>query len=111
MKWFDTYSKSQSMAWVVASVLAVLVAGCGGGGSGDGGDGAPAPGTLRVFLTDAPAFRSPANESEIPQNTQGRIAFLKGPLQPVNMFFRPLNSIFDRLTTSPLHILFLNDLK
>ncbi len=55
MQWFDTYSKSQSMAWLIASVLAVLVAGCSGGGSGDGGDVAPAPGTLRVFLTDAPA--------------------------------------------------------
>lgn len=39
----------------MASLLAVLVAGCGGGGGGGGGDAAPTPGTLGVSLTDAPA--------------------------------------------------------
>ncbi len=37
----------------MASLFAVLVAGCGGGGGG--GDAAPTPGTLGVSLTDAPA--------------------------------------------------------
>jgi hypothetical protein len=50
MKKFDNYSKSKSLAWLMASLLAVLVAGC---GSSNGA--APAPGTLGVSLTDAPA--------------------------------------------------------
>jgi hypothetical protein len=40
---------SRPLTWLMASLLAVLVAGCGGGSS------APAPGTLGVSLTDAPA--------------------------------------------------------
>jgi Domain of unknown function (DUF4382) len=52
MKRFDIYSKSGLLAWLMASLLAVLVAGCGGGG---GGDNSPAPGTLGVSLTDTPA--------------------------------------------------------
>ena len=55
MKRFANYSKSKSLAWLVASLLAALVAGCGGGGGGGGGDAAPAQGTLGVSLTDAPA--------------------------------------------------------
>ena len=54
MKRFDNYFKSKSLAWLMASLLAGLAAGCGGGGGG-GGDVAPAPGTLAVSLTDAPA--------------------------------------------------------
>src|SRR5450756_971826 len=53
MKRFDIYSKSGLLAWLMASLLAVLVAGCGGGG-GDGG-AASGPGTLGVSLTDTPA--------------------------------------------------------
>jgi len=52
MKSFNNYSKSKLLAWLMASLLTVFVAGCGGGG---GGDAAPAPGTLGVSLTDAPA--------------------------------------------------------
>jgi hypothetical protein len=52
MKRFDNFSKSKLLAWLMASVLAVFVAGCGGGG---GGDTSPAPGTLGVSLTDTPA--------------------------------------------------------
>jgi hypothetical protein len=52
MKTFDNYSKSKLPAWLMASLLTVFVAGCGGGG---GGDATPAPGTLGVSLTDAPA--------------------------------------------------------
>jgi hypothetical protein len=54
MKRFDICSKSGLLAWLMASLLAVLVAGCGGGGGG-GGDAAAAPGTLGVSLTDSPA--------------------------------------------------------
>src|SRR5450756_555876 len=52
MKRFNNYSKSKSLAWLTASLLALLVTGCGGGGGGGGGS---APGTLGVSLTDAPA--------------------------------------------------------
>lgn len=47
MKSINQFSSFKSRAWMTASVLATLVAGCGGGGS--------APGTLGVSLTDAPA--------------------------------------------------------
>lgn len=48
MKRFTHYLKTQSQAWVMASLLAALVAGC-------GGDGGATSGTLGVSLTDAPA--------------------------------------------------------
>jgi Domain of unknown function (DUF4382) len=48
MKRFGNYSKSKSLAWLMALLLAALLAGCGSGnGAGSG--------TLRVSLTDAPA--------------------------------------------------------
>lgn len=48
---FDNHFKSKSKlrTWVMASLLAALVAGCGGGG------GSSTSGTLGVSLTDAPA--------------------------------------------------------
>jgi len=52
MKSFADYAKPRSLTWVMSSLLVALVAGCGGGG---GGVSAPAPGTLGVSLTDAPA--------------------------------------------------------
>ena len=56
MKTFDNYPKSRSFAWLTASLLALVVAGCGGGGGGgDPAAIATAPGTLGVSLTDAPA--------------------------------------------------------
>jgi len=54
MKRLDNYSRSKPMAWLMASILALLVAGCGGSG-GSSGDAAPGTGTLGVSLTDAPA--------------------------------------------------------
>ena len=54
MKNFGSYPKFRSLAWLMASLLALVVAGCGGGGGG-GVDPTPAPGTLGVSLTDAPA--------------------------------------------------------
>lgn len=48
MKKFDNCSKPKLLAWLMASLLVALVAGCGSGnGSGSG--------TLGVSLTDAPA--------------------------------------------------------
>jgi hypothetical protein len=52
MKRFENYFKA--LTWLIASLLAVLVAGCGGSGGGGGG-AAAAPGTLGISLTDAPA--------------------------------------------------------
>ena len=51
---FDNCFKTKSVTWLLASLLAVFVAGCGGGGGGGSG-AAPAGGTLGVSLTDAPA--------------------------------------------------------
>lgn len=53
MNLFDNCCKTQFLPWLMALLLALLVAGCGGGGGG--GDTAAAPGTLGVSLTDAPA--------------------------------------------------------
>ena len=56
MKMFDNCFKTRSPAWLMASLLAVLVAGCGGGGGGDNpAPAAAATGTLGVSLTDAPS--------------------------------------------------------
>ena len=49
MKNFGNYFKTKSLAWLVASLLAVLVTGCGGNA------GTSAPGSIRVSMTDAPA--------------------------------------------------------
>ena len=49
MKEINDYSKSKSRARLMATLFAVLIAGCGGSGSSS------APGTLGVSLTDAPA--------------------------------------------------------
>jgi len=51
MKTFENYSKPGMLAWLMAALLTVFVAGCGGGGGGT----TPASGTLGVSLTDAPA--------------------------------------------------------
>jgi len=53
MKLSENYSKAST--WLMASLLAVFVAGCGGGGGGDAAPAASGPGTLGVSLTDAPA--------------------------------------------------------
>ncbi len=50
MKCVSSNCKSKWLAWLMASLLAVFVAGCGGGGGGGS-----ATGTLGVSLTDAPA--------------------------------------------------------
>lgn len=52
MKRLDDYLNTRSLTWLMASLLAMFVAGCGGGG---GGSAAPATGTLGVSMTDAPS--------------------------------------------------------
>jgi hypothetical protein len=49
MNKFDKHPKSGPLTWLMASLVAALVAGCGGGSD------MAAPGTLGVSLTDAPA--------------------------------------------------------
>ncbi len=51
MKRFDNYFHSKSLPWLMASLFALLLAGCGGGGGG----AVTGSGTLGVSLTDAPA--------------------------------------------------------
>lgn len=51
MKFFDNYFKSKPLAWLMASLFALLFAACGGGGGG----AVTGSGTLGVSLTDAPA--------------------------------------------------------
>lgn len=53
MKFFENHSKA--LTWLMASLLAVFVAGCGSSGGGDATPAATAPGTLGVSMTDAPA--------------------------------------------------------
>ncbi len=53
MTFFQNHSKA--LTWAMASLLAAFVAGCGGGGGGGEAAPTPAPGTLGVSLTDAPA--------------------------------------------------------
>ena len=52
MKIFGNSPKSKPLAWLMAAILAALIAGCGGSSYGSGG---AATGTLGVSLTDAPA--------------------------------------------------------
>ena len=53
MKRLDNYLNIKSLTWLMASLLAMFVAGCGGGGGG--GEAAPASGTLGVSMTDSPS--------------------------------------------------------
>jgi len=52
MKQFINYFNTKSLAWLMASLFAVLIAGCGGSGSSSS---STASGILGVSLTDAPA--------------------------------------------------------
>lgn len=53
MKIFKNHTKG--LTWLMASLLAVFVAGCGSSGGGDATPAATAPGTLGVSMTDSPA--------------------------------------------------------
>jgi len=55
MKLFDNFFGSKFLAWLLASLFVVAVAGCGSSGGGDTAAAAPGTGTLGVSLTDAPA--------------------------------------------------------
>ncbi|MGP1677677.1 MAG: ice-binding family protein [Burkholderiales bacterium] len=55
MKRFNNFSRSKPLAWLMASLLALLVAGCGSSGGDAAPAATPATGTLGVSLTDAPA--------------------------------------------------------
>jgi len=113
MKPFDNNSRSKPLAWLMASVLALLVAGCGGGGGG-GGDAAPAPGTgtLGVSLTDAPAcgfdavnvtvVKVRAHQSSSASDTDaGWTDITLSPARKINLLGLT-NGVLDNLGETPL---------
>lgn len=107
MKRFDNYSKSKSLAWLTASLLAVLVTGCGGGGGGGS-----APGTLGVSLTDAPAcgfdavnvtvVKVRAHQSSSASDTDaGWSDITLNPARKINLL-NLTNGVLDNLGETPL---------
>jgi uncharacterized protein DUF4382 len=110
MKRFDNFSKSKLLAWLMASLLAVLVAGCGGGGGG--GDAAPGTGTLGVSLTDAPAcgfdavnvtvVKVRAHQSSSASDTDaGWTDITLNPARKINLLSLT-NGVLDNLGQTPL---------
>lgn len=115
MKRFDNHPKSKSLAWLMASIFAVLVAGCGGGGGG--GDAAPAAaapgtGTLGVSLTDAPAcgydavnvtvVKVRAHQSSSASDTDaGWTDISLNPVRKINLLALT-NGVLDKLGETPL---------
>lgn len=109
MKRSDKLSKAKSLPWLMASLLAVLVAGCGGGG---GGTAAPAPGTLGVSLTDAPAcgfdavnvtvIKVRVNQSSSASDTDaGWTDITLNPARKINLL-NLTNGVLDNLGETPL---------
>ena len=110
MKKLDSYSKSKPLAWLMATLLAVFVAGCGGGG----GDAAPAAGTgtLGVSLTDAPAcgydavnvtvVKVRAHQSSSASDTDaGWTDITLSPARKINLLGLT-NGVLDNLGETPL---------
>src|SRR5450830_1488274 len=107
MKRFNNYSKSKSLAWLTASLLALLVTGCGGGGGGGS-----APGTLGVSLTDAPAcgfdavnvtvVKVRAHQSSSASDTDAGWADITlNPARKINLLDLS-NGVLDKLGETPL---------
>ncbi|MDD5176361.1 MAG: DUF4382 domain-containing protein [Sterolibacterium sp.] len=110
MNKFANYFKSNSLKLLMASLVAVVVAGCGGGG---GGDAAPAaPGTLGVSLTDAPAcgfdavnvtvIKVRTHQSSSASDTDaGWTDITLNPARKINLLGLT-NGVLDRLGEAPL---------
>jgi len=111
MKRLDSYSRTKPLAWLMASLLTVFVAGCGGGG---GGDAAPAAGTgtLGVSLTDAPAcgydavnvtvVKVRAHQSSSASDTDaGWTDITLNPARKINLLGLT-NGVLDNLGETPL---------
>jgi hypothetical protein len=105
MKKFDSNSKSKPLAWLMASLLVALVAGCGGNNSA-------APGTLGVSLTDAPACGFDAvnvtvvkvrvhQSSSASNNDAGWTDITLNPARKINLL-NLTNGVLDNLGETPL---------
>lgn len=105
MKKFDSYSKSKQLAWLMASLLVALVAGCGGNNSA-------APGTLGVSLTDAPACGFDAvnvtvakvrvHQNSLASDTDaGWTDITLSPARKINLL-NLSNGVLDKLGETPL---------
>ncbi|HSM98454.1 MAG TPA: DUF4382 domain-containing protein [Gallionella sp.] len=106
MKVLCDYPGSKPVAWLMASLLAVLVAGCGSGGNGSGS------GTLAVSLTDTPACGFDAvyvtvvkvrvhQSSSAPDNAAGWTDITLNPARKINLLGLN-NGILDNLGETPL---------
>ena len=109
MKFLNNYAKSKSRAWLMTSLLAVVIAGCGGGGGGTGGG---ATGTLGVSLTDAPScgfdavnvtiVKVRANQSSSASDTDaGWTDITLNPARKINLL-NLTNGVLDKLGETPL---------
>ncbi len=109
MKRFGNCSKPKLLTWLMASLLAVLVAGCGGGG---GGSSDAAPGTLGVSLTDAPAcgfdavnvtvLKVRVHQSGSASDTDGGWTDITlNPARKINLL-NLTNGVLDKLGETPL---------
>jgi hypothetical protein len=112
MKKFGNYSKAQSLAWLMASLLAVLVTGCGGNGSSSANGSNSAPGSIRVSLTDAPACgfdevnvtvtKVRAHQSSTASDHDGGWTDITlNPARKINLL-NLTNGVFDGLGEAPL---------
>ncbi len=109
MKFLNNHLMSKSLAWLMASLLAVLLAGCGGGGGGSGGS---ATGTLSVSLTDAPAcgfdavnvtvIKVRVHQSSSASDTDaGWTDITLNPARKINLL-NLTNGVLDKLGETPL---------
>lgn len=107
MKFLNNHLMSKSLAWLMASLLAVLLAGCGGGGSAGS-----ATGTLSVSLTDAPAcgfdavnvtvIKVRVHQSSSASDTDaGWTDITLNPARKINLL-NLTNGVLDKLGETPL---------
>jgi hypothetical protein len=107
MKFLNNHLMSKSLAWLMASLLAVLLAGCGGGGSAGS-----ATGTLSVSLTDAPACGFDAvnvtvvkvrvhQSSSASDTDAGWTDITLNPARKINLL-NLTNGVLDKLGETPL---------
>lgn len=108
----DNHFTSKLLAWLMATIFAVLVAGCGGGGGGGDATPAAAPGTLGVSLTDAPAcgydavnvtvLKVRAHQSSSASDTDtGWTDITLNPARKINLLGLA-NGVLDNLGETPL---------
>ncbi|MCX7170803.1 MAG: DUF4382 domain-containing protein, partial [Proteobacteria bacterium] len=108
----DNHVTAKLLAWLMATVFALLAAGCGGGGGGGDATPAAAPGTLGVSLTDAPAcgydavnvtvLKVRAHQSSSAADTDsGWTDITLNPARKINLLSLT-NGVLDKLGETPL---------